>query len=103
MDENKLFELVKNDAFLDQLLDSSSREEMRQILESTGQNISEEELDYLITTIEKAIQTSSDVCSDESMDIVAGGTDYHPVEDHILRRTMFKTENARFNPDLNNK
>lgn len=98
MDEKKLLELVNDDDFIEEILDCSSRTEMRQIFEHHGKNISEEELDYLIATIEKASQTAIDVCGDKSMDIVAGGTSFNALEDSLTRRLMFRLQKTDFDP-----
>lgn len=99
MDENKFVELIKNDDFIDNLLGCSSREEMRKIFENYNQTVSEEELDYFVETIEKALQAANSICSDDSMETVAGGTDivgqrveankeFNLIEDAVFRRAL---------------
>lgn len=115
MDENKFAELIKNDDFIDGLLGCSSREEMRKIFESYNQTVSEDELDYFVETIEKALQTANSLCSDESMEAVAGGTDisridgidieanqkYNPIDHAVLQRAAFKVhQDERFQPGV---
>ena len=96
MDENKLFELVSDDNFIKEILDCSSRNEIRQLFETKGKTISEEELDYLVATIEKALQTANTVCSDQSMDIVAGGTSFDALEDSLTRKLLFRSQKMDF-------
>ena len=98
MDENKLLNLINDDGFIEEILDCSSREEIKNIFENNGKSISEEEIDYLIESIEKASQTANTICSDKSMDIVAGGTDYDPLNDSLTRHILFRTQNTGFNP-----
>ncbi|MDO4199362.1 MAG: hypothetical protein Q4D57_01185 [Clostridia bacterium] len=109
MDENKFAQLIKNDEFIDGLLGCSSREEMRQIFENYGQTVSEEELDYFVETVEKALQTANSICSDESMEIVAGGQKidggdveaeqhFDPIEDAFCRKAIFNAHNESFKP-----
>lgn len=99
MDENKFSDLIKNDDFIDGLLGCSSREEMRKIFEKYNQTVSEEELDYFVETVEKALQTANTTCSDESMEIVAGGTNFNAVEDAFCRKALFNNaQSEKFNP-----
>ena len=92
MDENKFAELVKNDDFVESLLGCSSREEMRKIFESYNQTVSEEELDYFVETVEKALQTANTVCDDDSMEIVAGGTNFNAIEHAFCRKAIFNAK-----------
>ena len=99
MDENKFVDLIKNDDFIDSLLRCSSREEMRRVFADYSQTVSEEELDYFVETIEKALQTANSICSDDSMEIVAGGTSYNAIEDAFCRKAIFNTQQQqKFKP-----
>ncbi len=109
MDENKFTELIKNDNFIDELLACSSREEMRAIFENYNQTVSEEELDYFIETVEKALQAANSVCSDKFMEFVAGGTNlsgenitaadkYNPIDYAVLKRAIFNSHHNQFKP-----
>ena len=104
MDENKFAELIKNDNFIDELLACSSREEMRAIFENYNQTVSEEELDYFIETVEKALQAANSVCSDKFMEFVAGGENitaddkYNPIDYAVLKRAIFNSRHQQFKP-----
>ena len=98
MDENKFVELIKNDNFIGGLLGCSSREEMRKIFESYNHAVSEEELDYFIETIEKALQTANSVCSDDTMGVIAGGTNFNAIEDAFCRKAVFNIHPQKFDP-----
>lgn len=109
MDENKFAELIKNDSFIDGLLGCSSREEMRTIFENYNQTVSEEELDYFVETVEKALQTANSIDNDESMEIVAGGATvdggeitandtYNPIDHAVLQRAIFNAHQQPFKP-----
>ena len=98
MDENKFTELVKNDEFIDSLLGCSSREEMRKVFENYNQTVSEYDLDYFVETVEKALQTANSICSDESMETVAGGTNFNTVEDAFCRKAIFNAHKQSFKP-----
>ncbi len=109
MDENKFTELVKNDEFIDSLLGCSSREEMRKVFENYNQTVSEDELDYFVETIEKALQTANSICNDDSIETVAGGASitggevegndtFNAVEDAFCRRAIFGDRKQQFKP-----
>lgn len=101
MDENKIFTLINNNSFIEKFLNTSSRKEMFQLFEEQGEHISEEELDDLIVTVEKALQLSGNIpcekLNEDSMEIVAGGN-FDRIEDCIARKTLFKREPINFLP-----
>lgn len=104
MDESKICELIKNGSLDDKFFNSSSREEMVEVLKKKGVKIpSEDEIDDIVESCAKGFRLLSDInykkLDDDSAELIAGGTKLDLLKNYFTRTcTLDNICNLEFRP-----
>lgn len=86
MDEKRLQQLLNNDEFIEKILTAATVDEMQLLFSSHGRKVSEKEIQMIIDSLEKAIEDTPIVISENNN--IAGGTDINKTTNTTLLPLM---------------
>ncbi len=73
MDNQKLMDLLQNNAFMEKILSAASTEEVKSLFSEQGLNLTDENINALGQALEKAIANGGELSEDDLADVSGGG------------------------------
>lgn len=95
MDEKKLLDILKDEDFIEEVFTTATPQEIKELFQKKGLNLSDQEIEKVIEFFEKNIEDAESL-SNEELQSISGGTSVRINNlENILLKNINVLENAK--------